>query len=48
MRAAADEGTVSSLKLGLTVIFLLVWPALILLLSGDWRWIGGWLIPLVW
>jgi protein-S-isoprenylcysteine O-methyltransferase Ste14 len=33
--------TVSPLKLFLTGLYLLVWPALILLLAGDWRWTEG-------
>jgi protein-S-isoprenylcysteine O-methyltransferase Ste14 len=32
---------VSPLKLLLTGLYLLVWPALILLLGGDWRWPEG-------
>ena len=39
----ASEGEVSGLKLGLTAVYLLVWPALIFLLAGDWRWLEGWL-----
>jgi len=35
--------TVSPLKLAGTVLYLLVWPALIFVLAGDWRWIEGWL-----
>ena len=34
---------VSPLKLLLTVLYLLVWPALILFLSGDWHWRQGWM-----
>jgi protein-S-isoprenylcysteine O-methyltransferase Ste14 len=40
---------VSPFKLLLTGLYLLVWPALILLLAGDWRWpegllFGGWFV----
>ena len=27
----------------LTAVYLLIFPALILLLSGDWRWVEGWI-----
>jgi hypothetical protein len=27
----------------LTVLYLLMFPAILLLLSGDWLWIEGWL-----
>jgi protein-S-isoprenylcysteine O-methyltransferase Ste14 len=37
------EGKVSALKLALTGVYLLVWPTLIFLLAGDWRWVEGWL-----
>jgi protein-S-isoprenylcysteine O-methyltransferase Ste14 len=33
---------VSPLKLILTAPYLLLWPALVLLLAGDWRWPEGW------
>ncbi|HMJ56897.1 MAG TPA: isoprenylcysteine carboxylmethyltransferase family protein [Polyangiaceae bacterium] len=33
----------SSLKLILTAIYLLLWPTLILFLAGDWRWTEGWI-----
>jgi protein-S-isoprenylcysteine O-methyltransferase Ste14 len=35
--------TVSPLKLAATAIYLLVWPALQLWLSGDWLWVEGWI-----
>jgi protein-S-isoprenylcysteine O-methyltransferase Ste14 len=34
---------VSPLKLALTAPYLLAWPALILLLAGDWGWVEGWI-----
>jgi protein-S-isoprenylcysteine O-methyltransferase Ste14 len=33
---------ISPLKLVGTAIYLLVWPALIFALAGDWRWPEGW------
>src|SRR5882672_8448494 len=33
----------SPLKLILTALYLLFWPALILVLAGDWRWPEGWI-----
>jgi protein-S-isoprenylcysteine O-methyltransferase Ste14 len=35
--------TVAPLKLVGTAVYLLVWPALILWLAGDWLWFEGWL-----
>jgi protein-S-isoprenylcysteine O-methyltransferase Ste14 len=32
----------SSFRLILTALYLVLWPALILLLAGDWRWTEGW------
>jgi protein-S-isoprenylcysteine O-methyltransferase Ste14 len=43
----AIQGKVSTLQLVFTGAYLLVWPALIFLLSGDWRWTEGWLFA-VW
>ena len=37
---------VSPLKLALTALYLCLWPALILLLAGDWRWPEGWIFSL--
>jgi protein-S-isoprenylcysteine O-methyltransferase Ste14 len=34
---------VSPLKLILTAPYLLLWPALVLFLAGDWRWREGWI-----
>jgi protein-S-isoprenylcysteine O-methyltransferase Ste14 len=34
---------VSPLKLSLTALYLLSWPALFFWLAGDWRWTEGWL-----
>ncbi len=34
---------VSPLELILTALYLLLWPALILFLAGDWRWPEGWI-----
>lgn len=34
---------ISPLKLILAVLYLLVWPVLILFLAGDWRWSEGWI-----
>jgi len=33
----------SPLKLILTVLYMLMWPALLLFLAGDWRWRQGWI-----
>ena len=37
----------TALKLGLAAAYVLVWPALVLVLSGDRRWVEGWLFA-VW
>jgi protein-S-isoprenylcysteine O-methyltransferase Ste14 len=34
---------ISPLKLGLTLLYLLFWPALLFLLAGDLRWPEGWI-----
>ena len=34
---------VSSRKLIGTALYLLMWPALLLWVAGDWRWIEGWI-----
>jgi protein-S-isoprenylcysteine O-methyltransferase Ste14 len=33
----------SPLKLVLTALYLLLWPALILFVAGDWHWLEGWI-----
>jgi protein-S-isoprenylcysteine O-methyltransferase Ste14 len=38
-----SEMKISPLKLAATAIYLLFWPALILLLAGTWQWIEGWI-----
>jgi fatty acid desaturase len=30
-------------KIILTIIYLLIFPAMLILLSGDWMWIEGWI-----
>jgi protein-S-isoprenylcysteine O-methyltransferase Ste14 len=39
----ASKSAVSPLKLAATGLYLLTWPALQLWLSGDWRWVQGWI-----
>jgi hypothetical protein len=34
----------SPLKLILSTLSFLLWPALILFLAGDWRWPEGWIL----
>src|SRR5262245_15488063 len=34
---------VSPFTLFLTFLYLLVWPALVLILAGTWRWLEGWI-----
>ncbi len=44
---AAGAAKISPLTLGVTGLYLLAWPAVLLLgLGGDWRWIEGWLFAL--
>jgi protein-S-isoprenylcysteine O-methyltransferase Ste14 len=38
--------TISPLKLLATAVYLVAWPALQLWLSGDWRWLEGWIFGL--
>ena len=42
----APSATVSVPKLAATAAYLLFWPALLLWLSGDWRWREGWIFGL--
>jgi protein-S-isoprenylcysteine O-methyltransferase Ste14 len=37
---------VSPAKLAVTAVYLLVWPALLLWLAGDWRWTEGWIFSI--
>jgi protein-S-isoprenylcysteine O-methyltransferase Ste14 len=39
----ADSGKVSLLKLAFTVVYMLALSGSVFFLSGDWRWIEGWL-----
>jgi len=38
---------VSPFALFLTLLYLLAWPALVLILAGSWRWLEGWIFS-VW
>src|SRR5262249_19327046 len=38
-----DAPRMSPLKLILTVLYMLMWPALLLFLAGDWHWRQGWI-----
>ncbi len=40
---ATEKNKVTPGKLMLTALYLLLFPTLILLLSGDWLWIEGWI-----
>ena len=40
---ATENNGLSIVKIIFTIIYLLIFPALILLLSGDWFWIEGWI-----
>ena len=46
MKPSLDVPTVSPLKLVVTAVYLLAWPALQLWVSGDWRWTEAWLFGL--
>lgn len=41
-KMASDYSKISAAKIILTVFYLLIFPVLILFLSGDWLWIEGW------
>lgn len=41
-KMASDYIKISAAKIILTVFYLLIFPVLILFLSGDWLWIEGW------
>jgi protein-S-isoprenylcysteine O-methyltransferase Ste14 len=38
-----DENKISPGKLLFTAIYILIFPALLIVLSGDWLWIEGWI-----
>jgi protein-S-isoprenylcysteine O-methyltransferase Ste14 len=38
-----EKNQLTAVKLILTAIYILIFPALILLLSGDWLWTEGWI-----
>jgi protein-S-isoprenylcysteine O-methyltransferase Ste14 len=42
-RPGAAPTRVSPLRLVLTAVYLLFWPALVLFLAGDWCWPEGWI-----
>lgn len=39
----AEKNKLTPARLVLTAIYILIFPALILVLSGDWLWIEGWI-----
>jgi protein-S-isoprenylcysteine O-methyltransferase Ste14 len=45
-REMPAQVTITPLKLVATVLYLLVWPAIQLWLSGDWGWVEGWIFGL--
>jgi protein-S-isoprenylcysteine O-methyltransferase Ste14 len=42
-----NDAPVSPLRLAGTAVYLLIWPALVFLLAGTWRWIEAWIFA-VW
>jgi protein-S-isoprenylcysteine O-methyltransferase Ste14 len=46
MTSPAPTPSVTPARLAATAAYLLAWPALLLWLSGDWRWPEGWLFGL--
>lgn len=44
---SATENNISAGQLFLAIIYILICPALVLLLSGDWYWLEGWMFA-VW
>jgi hypothetical protein len=43
MRPMPSSALVSWPKLAFAYVFLLMWPALQMWLSGDWHWVEGWM-----
>lgn len=41
-----NENKLTPARLALTAIYILIFPALILILSGDWRWVEGWIFDI--
>lgn len=40
---ASESSKIAKSKIIFTVIYLLIWPALLLFLSKDWLWLEGWI-----
>jgi protein-S-isoprenylcysteine O-methyltransferase Ste14 len=43
----AKKSQVTAGKLVLAAVYILIFPALVILLGGDWRWVEGWIF-IVW
>lgn len=41
-----EKNKLTAGRLILTAIYILIFPALVLLLSGDWRWVEGWIFDI--
>jgi protein-S-isoprenylcysteine O-methyltransferase Ste14 len=41
-----ENNKISTVKMTFTIIYILCFPALILFLSGDWRWLEGWIFSI--
>jgi protein-S-isoprenylcysteine O-methyltransferase Ste14 len=42
----ANKNELSAVRMALTALYILIFPALLLLLSGDWLWIEGWIFTI--
>jgi hypothetical protein len=43
---ATENNKLTIGKIIYTIIYILIFPALVLLLSGDWLWVEGWIFSL--
>ena len=48
MAANPQTASLSPLQLVITVFFLLLYPALLFILAGDWRWPEAWVFTVIW
>ena len=48
MAANPETASLSPLQLVITALFLLLYPAILFVLAGDWRWPEGWVFSVIW
>ncbi len=41
-----EKPKITKIRLFLTIIYILIFPAILLFISGDWFWIEGWIFSI--